>query len=240
MGWSVGWAVPPEADLIDEILLAAGKALYLANRFEAKCSLVLTTANLTDLIKTDPVATLEHIASRLPADQMLGGTLRDLLTRTDMGVTPAVSAGLTRARLARNYIAHEGAAALGELYGYDVQHMLDALRVLRSNVGDLAEADNIVSRWVFSIEEPREPTPSINRSYPELVDDWIFGHMPAAWLDHNWRSDRKSPRTVVDAVARARSYEPFYSRVDRCLHDKAEAARRRREILKRSVAELDS
>jgi hypothetical protein len=148
MGWSVGWALPPEADLIDEILLAAGKALYLANRFEAKCSLVLRTANLVDVIKTDPVASLEDIASRLPAGQMLGGTLSDLQTRTDMGVTPEVHAALTRARLARNYIAHEGAAALGDLYGYGVQYMLDALRVLRSNVADLAEADNIVSRAV--------------------------------------------------------------------------------------------
>lgn len=74
MDWSVGWEVPPEADLIDEILLAAGKALYVANRFEAKCSFVLTTANFVDLIEADPVASLEEIASRIPAEQMLGGT----------------------------------------------------------------------------------------------------------------------------------------------------------------------
>jgi len=233
----VGWEIAPEADLIDEILLAAGKALYLANRFEAKCSYVLAVANFVDLIKADPVATLEDIASRLPAEQMLGGTLQDLLTRSDIGVTPEVSAALSRARLARNYIAHEGGAALGDLYSYDVRKMLNALRMLRSKVTDLAKADNIVSKWVFGIDEPREPIPLITHSYRELVDDWIFGHMPPEWLDANWRYEYQPPRTVIDAMVHAASYEPFFSRLDDCLHDKDADVRRRQDILNRAVAQ---
>src|SRR5450755_1710041 len=159
MGWSIGYRLPYESDLIDEILLAAGKALYLANRFEANCAYVLRIANLVDVIKGDPVLSLEEAASRLATDQALGRTLRDLSSRTDMGMTRDQSTTLTQARLARNYLAHEGAAALGDLYSYNVQKMLDALRALQASVRDLAEGDNLVSELVFQIEEPREPTP---------------------------------------------------------------------------------
>jgi hypothetical protein len=234
MGWSIGYRLPYESDLIDEILLATGKALYLANRFEAKCSYVLRIANLVDVIKGDPVLSLEDAVSRLSADQMLGRTLRDLSSRADMGMTPDKSAKLTRARLARNYIGHKGAAALGDLYGYNVQEMLDALRALQANVRDLAAGDNLVSEWIFQIEEPREPTPSVREAYLELVDDWIFGHMPENWLDVNWRRDHQPPRTLKEAVTAAASYQPWYSRDDSFLHDADEAARRR-QLIERST-----
>ena len=194
MGWPVGYRLPPESDLIDQILLAAGKALYLANRFEVNCSYILRIANLADIVQADPVLSLEEALSRLPADQMLGRTLRDLSSRTDLGMTQDKSTALTQARLARNYVAHEGAAAFGDLYSYNVQGMLDALRALRAKVRDLAQGDNLVSAWVFQIEKPREPIPLILHAYLDLVDDWLFGHMPANWLDVNWQCDHEPPR----------------------------------------------
>jgi hypothetical protein len=176
------------------------------------------------------VLSLEEAASRLAPDQMLGRTLRDLSSKADMGMTPDKSARLTRARLARNYIAHKGAAAVGDLYGYNVQKMLDALRALQSNVRDLAAGDNLVSEWIFQIEEPREQAPSVREAYLELVDDWIFGHMPENWLNVNWRAEHQPPRTLRDAIAAATAYRPWYSRDDSFLHDADEAARRRQLI----------
>jgi hypothetical protein len=243
MGWSVGYRPPRESDLIDEILLAAGKALYLANRFEEKCSYVLRMANLVDLLESDPVLTLEEAASRLPAGHMLGRTVRDLASRTDMGMTQDMVAALTNARLARNYIAHEGAASLGDPHSYNVQRMLDALRALRPRVRDLAEGDNLVSLWVYKIGEPREPTPLLAGAYLELVDDWLFGHMPPKWLDVNWRCDRKPPKTLREHMMAAASYQPWYSWKDERLHD-AEEASRRRQLIERKLyspsAEKDS
>lgn len=238
MGWSIGYRLPHESDLIDEILLAAGKALYLTNRFEGKCSYVLRVANLSDLLEADPVLSLEEAASRLPADIMLGRTLGDLGSRTDMGLTQDMLAALTRARLARNYIAHEGAASLGDLYSYNVQRMLDALRILRDRVRELAEGDNLVSAWVYQIEEPREPAPLLVGAYSELVDDWVFGHMPAKWLDVNWRCDRNPPKTLRERMMAAASYQPWYSREDRRLHDTEEAARRRQLIEQKHYVSL--
>lgn len=230
MGWSIGYRLPHESDLIDEVLLAAGKALYLANRFEGKCSYVLRMASLSDLLEADPVLSLEEAACRLPADTMLGRTLRDLGSRTDMGLTQDMLAALTQARLARNYLAHEGAASVGDLYSYDVQRMLDALRELRARVRELAEGDNLVSAWVHQIEEPREQTPLLARAYSELVDDWVFGHMPSKWLDVNWRCDHSPPKTLRERVMAVASYQPWYSRKDGHLHD-TEAAARRRQLI---------
>ena len=163
MGWSVGYRLPPESDLIDEILLAAGKALYLANLFESKCSDVLRTAHLVDLIRDDPVVALEQASALLPSDKMLGKTLQELFTRTDINVSQEHITLLEKAREARNYIAHQGSSAIGELSGYGVQRKLDALRKLRVKVIDLAKGDNIVSKWIYQIEEPREPLPLIVR-----------------------------------------------------------------------------
>jgi hypothetical protein len=212
MGWSVGYKQPPESDLIDEILLAAGKALYLANNFESNCQYVLRIANLVDLIKDDPVASLEEAAAKLPEDKMLGPTLQGLFAHTDIPMLPDRMAALKRAKDARNYIAHEGAMAIGELDSYNVQGMLDALRALRAKVIDLANGDNIVSCWVYEIDEPREPLPPIVRDYPDLVDDWIFGHLPREWLDPDWKPDHRPPKTLLEAIAAAKSYKPWYSR----------------------------
>jgi hypothetical protein len=63
MDTSVGYRPAPESDLIDEILLAAGKALYLANQFESKCKFVLSVADAEETLKDDPVLSLGELAS---------------------------------------------------------------------------------------------------------------------------------------------------------------------------------
>lgn len=211
MGWSVGYRPPAEADLIDEILLAAGKALYLANVFEAKCKAVLRAADFVQIAEADPVQSLEEVAARLPRPKMLDATLRDLSSRLGIDMSGQQSSALTKARLARNYIAHEGAAAIGDLGSYNVPGMLGALRRLRAAVADLANGDNIVSAWVYQIEEPREPLPSIPADYLALVDRWVFGHVPPEWLDTSSEPDHQRPRTVRAAL----SYTPWYTRPDR-------------------------
>jgi hypothetical protein len=95
--WTVGWGVEPEGDLIAEILLAAGKVLYIANRFEGKCRGTLRTAHLWDMIDTDPVATVADIAARMPADRLLGPTLTGLFAHS---VCAVVSGGRIGARSA--------------------------------------------------------------------------------------------------------------------------------------------
>src|SRR5579863_8363630 len=104
MGWSVGYKPPPESDLIDEILLAAGKALYLANKFESKCTYVLSIAKLVDIIQDDPVITLEQAVALLPRDKKLYDTLRELFAHARISVRQEHVVLLGNARVARNDI----------------------------------------------------------------------------------------------------------------------------------------
>jgi hypothetical protein len=45
----------------------------------------------------------------------------------------------------------------------------------------LVAGDNIVSKWVYGIEEPREPAPlHLIAAYPRMVEEWVFGSF---WQD---------------------------------------------------------
>jgi hypothetical protein len=154
MGWHL-----PESDLIDEILLAAGKALYLANQFEFRCKIVLKVAYAEELLRDDPVLSLEELANRIPPDKMLHMTLQ-ALANTPPGLSEDESSVLEKAKDARNYIAHEGAGAIGEITEYGgVQTKLNALRKLQAAVIELVNGDSIVSAWVYQIENPGERMP---------------------------------------------------------------------------------
>lgn len=211
MGRSVGFRPPPESDLIDEILLAAGKALYLVNQFESKCRFVLSVADAEEALKEDPVLSLEELSSKLTAKRpwgkiVLSQTLKGL-AEVPPGVREHESLTLEKARAARNFIAHEAAGAIGDLEGRNVQHMLHALRKLHASVIDLANGDYIASTWAHRIEDPRAPFWSSADSL-EWVESWVFGHIPQEWLDEGWKPDHRPPRTIREAVF----YEPWYSR----------------------------
>jgi hypothetical protein len=77
MNWSVG-AQSPDSDLIDVALLAAGKALYLCNRFETKCHHALKLMYIAEGMMSDPVVSLEEFIGSLPPDKMLNATLKDI------------------------------------------------------------------------------------------------------------------------------------------------------------------
>lgn len=202
----------PESDLIDEILLATGKALYLANGFESKCTYILRVANLADILQDDPVITLERAASLMPSKERLANTLRKLFNRADVSIPQEDVILLEKARKARNSIAHEGAGAIGELWSYDLPCKFEALRKLHAMVVDLAKGDGIVSSWVYRIEEPREPMPSVV-DQARWIENWVFSHIPPEWLDPQWQPVHQPPRTVRAAVI----YEPWYTRPCRCL-----------------------
>jgi hypothetical protein len=209
---SIGYRPPPESDLIDEILLAAGKALYLANDFEAKCKSVLLVAYTEEALKTDPVGFLQeelmrkHLSAKLPPQKKLHQILQDLKT-VPPGTRERENLALERAKIARNYIAHEAAGAIGDLESRTVRNKLAALRKLYAAVIDLANGYYIASVWVHQIEDPRV---SFWSSADNLawVEHWVFGHMPSEWLDNDWMPNHRPPKTIREAV----SYKPWYSR----------------------------
>lgn len=212
-----GYRPPPESDLIDEIMLAAGKALYLANSFESKCKAVLTYAYAEEELEDDPVRFLqeelenpdlmkEHLSAKLRG-KMLNQFVH-ALKATPPGMSEQQYRILDKAREARNHIAHETAGVVGGLQGRDVVRILAALRWLHSQVTDVANGDYIVSGWLHQIEDRDAPfwSSAHNLAWAEY---WVFGHVPQEWLDADWEPNHQPPRTIREAV----SYKPWYSKL---------------------------
>jgi hypothetical protein len=184
MGWSLSYQHPKEPALVDAALLAAGKSLHLANAFEAKCTFVLHIARLDAYFQAHQDAPLMDGVDAVAAasrHKMLGQALSEL-QRLPPDITPEQVAALDNARDGRNYIAHEG-AAFGAIWSVDRSSLADHLSRLRKAVGRLADGDNIVSRWIYEIEEKEPASSYFAKSYPALVDRWVFGHLPADVLD---------------------------------------------------------
>jgi hypothetical protein len=173
MGWSLNRLSPRDPELIETALLTAGKALYLANAFESKCRYVLKIANLEAHISTNPDASLVDAVASLAKDKLLGPTINDLKKFPSVS-EPQVTA-LEKARDARNYIAHEG-AYFGSLQARP-ESIHKHLARLRAAVKDLVPGDDVVSRWVYEIEEKELASCHIMTDYPEMVESWVFGEL---------------------------------------------------------------
>jgi hypothetical protein len=179
MPWSLDYLGPKEPELIDEFLLAVGKAVYLAAAFESKCGYLLELARLVHRLDVKPVdedisATFELL--RAMRDKLLHGTIKELAT------FPAFTADeiaiLDRAREARNVIVHE-IADLGPLSRITATAIAEATARLRLQLLALVPADNLVSKWLCEIDEWREPAPrDIQEKYPHWVELWVFRDEP--------------------------------------------------------------
>jgi hypothetical protein len=171
LGWSLDYQPPKEPELLNALFLAAGKALYLASSFEAKCQWVLRIVTIVTHYKAtgDNSATTE--LARAMKEKMLGPTIRELKALTEF--TAGDLETLERARDARNYIAHES-AKLGPLSSASAKTITEKLAQLRVELQALIDGDNLVSRWIYEISE-KEPAPSgIQQAYPSWVLEWVF------------------------------------------------------------------
>ncbi len=174
MGWSLNCRDNPNDDLLDELFLAAGRSLYVANSFESKCKYVLRIAKLADTYDKTADADAVWALAQTLSDKLLGPTLKEMATFP--AFSEADIAHLTAAKDARNYIAHQ-AADVGCLFSPVTARVIEKMDTLRENIKALAAGDNIVSSWVYEIEE-KQPSPVVMKSeYPQRLVDWVFGHV---------------------------------------------------------------
>jgi len=186
MGWSLGYSAPQEPQLIDEFLLAVGKCLYLASAFEGKCKQVLRMADIAILYEECENASAAMALANALKDKMLSSTIKDMKAFPNFQVEDI--AVLERAKDARNFIAHES-ASIGPLHDTSAQHIHERLARLRTELEALAAGDNLVSAWVYEIEE-KEPAPrGIKAAYPNWVKNWVFGGIDR--FDYN--TERRGP-----------------------------------------------
>jgi hypothetical protein len=118
---------------------------------------------------------LEQAIATLPKNKMLGGALQDILLRT-VGDDSATADLLDKARRARNFIAHEGAAT-GAIWELRAKDVIRQSTLLRSAVDDLVAGDNVVSAWCYEIDEKEHSPQAFKAAYPSMVNDWVFGQL---------------------------------------------------------------
>ena len=171
MGWSLGYLPPKEPELLRSFFLVVGKALYLSNAFEAKCKYVLRIAKIvTHYRRTQDVSATDYLLQTLK-DNMLKKTITELKGFPEFKTTDIEL--LERAKDARNFVAHEG-ANIGDLSVASAKIILEQVDSLRQHIRVITAGDNVVSRWVYEIDE-KEPAPiAIQKEYPDMIDNWLF------------------------------------------------------------------
>lgn len=173
MAWSIGHLPISEYKSIDRFLLACGKALYVANGFEMKCRSFLRVANLADLLEDGRDIDSAILICNAIKDKMLNATLSEI-REYHIDENDADALILEAAKNARNFIAHE-VAWLGPLFSISSTTLESRISALANAVSDLALGDNLVSGWLYELEE-REPAPrTIHNEYPKWIQKWIFG-----------------------------------------------------------------
>lgn len=172
----MSWAVTPfavkEPQLVESLMLAFGKSLYLACEFERKCQYVLRILNLAEMAKVTDDASTILAAAAAAKDCLLHQTINGI--RKINAVTREEIDDLCKARLARNYIAHES-GKIGSFHNLKDRHIAEVFSTLRLAVIDLAKGDNVISIWDFEIQEKLAAPEWMIEAYEERVLNWIFG-----------------------------------------------------------------
>lgn len=180
MGWSLDYQNLKYPDQLNKFLLAVGKALYLANAFEYKCQYVLRLGKLVKHIKEGKDFDAALTLTNKMKDKVLGPTLSELGRFPEFNEKDI--ALLDRAREARNFIAHKGAfISLGTGSKYLQEH----LNKLKKEVIALVPGDNLISVWIYEIQEKEAAPSGIQKAYPKWVEKWVFGDYegPQSFLD---------------------------------------------------------
>ncbi len=181
MSWTISLRKPKNKDLLNRYFLSVGKALCIANEFEAKCNHALRVHRVTNASRAGKSFDEVGEISKSFQSQMLGSALREL--EKDDDVSEEDVAKLDSARESRNYIAHEG-AVIGEICSVRDEYVYERVNTLMPHVRNVAEGDNLVSVWTYEMCE-REPAPRLFRQeYVERVIKWVFGDLIAEAEKH--------------------------------------------------------
>lgn len=186
MGWSLSYLKSYKPELINSFLLASGKALHLSNLFESKCDFVLRIFKLVSYLDKHPGTSLPDVVASISKEKFLGQKIKRLKKFPEVKQTDVAS--LEKARDARNFIAHEG-ASFGYVFSTNEKNIKEQLRKLKNAVSDLIEGDNLISSWVYEIEEKAPAPASFIEIYPDLVGHWVFDD-----IDKKLRKNRKSEK----------------------------------------------
>ena len=189
-----GAIAPHQADY----LAALGRAIALAQNFENNCKFVFGTYDFGEAFAAKKIDMKNWPAyGQKLMNRSLGGALKG---REKDRVFKKQVVALEAARLARNYLAHQAAEPALYVPPMGGQHKLrdllsktvdrrkieeerremvvsylkKMLPSFKKAVRDLAEGDNIVSKWSYMIQEKDAYMPSMAKSYANEAVEWVL------------------------------------------------------------------
>ena len=185
----------------EDYLAALGRAIALGQNFENNCKFVFGVHDLGEAFAAKKIDMKDWQAyGKKLMNRSLGGALtgreKDRAFKKQVVVLEA-------ARLARNYLAHEAAGPAlyvppmggkhklrdlllktvdrrkieDERHEMVVSFLHKKLPRFEKAVRDLAEGDNIVSKWSYIIQEKDAHMPSIAEHYVDDAVEWVLEPM---------------------------------------------------------------
>ena len=175
MGWSFGYALNNFNPDLDRYLLIIGRAIYLSCEFERKCKYVCVVSEREDeIVRTACI----DFSKEITKEKLLNSAIKRMQKLGHykaVNHNPEYEKVLEDGRLARNYIAHE--AALIGPFGGTFQPIEDNKVKLLSHVRNLIEADNLISRIIYALEDLKEYESiplQIQCDNRDFFMNWIF------------------------------------------------------------------
>jgi hypothetical protein len=146
------------------LLMSIGRALAIAQNFEANCKFVLMIIEVEKALEDKRCSSLQ--AARPVVDELLQLMLGRVVTRFGRSgeISQAELDILVAAKNARNYVAHGAAFELVICRGPYGKSFNERMTRFEQEVGSLTEGDGLVSLWSHYIQE-HEQAPMTSYSY---------------------------------------------------------------------------
>lgn len=173
---------PVSHERATDLLLMLGKITRLGWDFEQKVKYIAHMSQLVQGVQDNPDMGLEEIIDSLRDGKYV--PLARMITSFGESIGADLEV-LHAAREARNALIHEGGEfPLRGRMPADTSQITKWLEKMRLHVRHLAAGENLVSSWVYSMDEREAPNRFLTDGYVQSVDEWVFASL---WdlLDHD-------------------------------------------------------
>ena len=172
------WMQIDALTLMERHAHASGRALTLAQHFEANCKDVLMWWHVSKAAEDGKVKSRADLKSF--AEELVGLMLAKTIKRLadDHEISDVELDVLVRAKDARNYVAHECMAATSFASQFDRNPVGDDGR-FRQEIRALAAGDNLISSWSYMFHEKEMPPMHYMSAYTEKICSWVLAPLQA-------------------------------------------------------------
>ena len=157
----------------DECYGALGRALYVAQQFEAKCRALTTLLDVKIGRATREVGSLDDPEFQDFVNDLWKRKLATNITQLKKyGLPGEISSIFDRARRARNSIAHDITLGIGHKIEKD-KGRREILTEIEQCVRDIANADEVIALLIHTVTHEPIPMPGYLEKYEDEVARWV-------------------------------------------------------------------